>query len=205
MSVILQLTIGAAYPVLRGCDHYWSVMMDFAMREETFTARDIFGKSNVSNSSDIRSFLKRLTLAGYIETVGDNPVTCRVVKKQAATPRIRHDGSVIEGASRTQAMWNLMRGPVGRLGFNAVELAMLASTDEVTISKDCAARYIKRLDDAGYLVLRRKGGNHRPSEWFLLPDMISGPAAPKVLKSRMVFDPNRAEVMGSPLAEEEQS
>jgi len=205
MSVILQLMIGKSCPVLRGRDHYWSVIMDFAMREETFIARDVFGKSNVPDSGDIRAFLKCLTLAGYVESTGENPVSYRVIKKQAATPRVRPDGSVIEGVGRNQAMWNLMRGPVGRSGFSADDLVQKASTDEVKISVDCAKRYIKRLDDAGYLVLRQKGGKHRPPEWRLLPHMMTGPDAPKVLKSRMVYDPNRQQMVGEVLAEEEQS
>lgn len=202
MSVILKLRIKGAHKVLRGGDHYWSVVMEYAMREETFTARDIIGQSNAS-SNDVRGFLRRLSLAGYIDVAGQDPLTYRVMKPQAATPRVRSDGSVIGGVSRNQAMWNLMRGPVGRSGFTANDLAMLASTDEVSISQDCAARYIKRLDDAGYLVLRQKGARRRLPVWALLADMISGPEAPKVLKSRMVYDPNRAEVMGQPLAEEE--
>ena len=204
MSVILQLKVAKAHPVLRGIDHYWSVMVDFALREEAFTARDIFGRSN-AEGSDIRTYLKRLALAGFIEQVSSNPIAYRMAKRQSATPRVRADGSVIAGVSRNQAMWNLMRGPVGREGFTVWDVATLASTDEVRISQDCAQRYIKRLDDAGYLVLRRRRGRDRPPMWALLPDRNTGPDAPKVLKSRMVFDPNRAEVVGLPLAEEEPS
>jgi len=204
MSAILRLSIKGTRPVLRGWDHYWSVIMDFAMCDTPFSAHDINARSD-ARRSDIRDFLKRLKLAGFIEETGEDPVAFRVLKKQSATPRVRRDGSVIEGAGCNQAMWNLMRGPVGRSGFTADDLEKLASTDDVRVSKANAKSYIQRLNGAGYLILRQKGGPQKLAVWALLPDMNSGPVAPKVLRSHMIFDPNKQEIVGETLAEEEQS
>ena len=204
MSAILRLKIRDIHPVLRGCDHYWSAMMDLAMRGETFSLNDIDMASS-ARRTDIRDFIKRLHLAGFIEQIEGEPWRFRVLRKQSATPRVRRDGTVISGVSKNQAMWNLMRSPVGRAGFTADDLVNLASTDEVRISKLTAQSYIKRLSEAGYLSLRQKGAPGKLAIWLLLPDMNTGPDAPKVLRSRMIFDPNKQEVVGETLAEEEPS
>jgi hypothetical protein len=204
MPAILRLTIKETHPVLRGWDHYWSVAMEFAARNEAFTTRDIEWRSN-TRRTDIRDFLKRLKLAGFIEDAGGEPASFRVVRMQSATPRVRRDGSVIDHVGCNQAMWNTMRSPVCRAGFTADDLVNWGSTDEVRISKASAKSYIKRLNAAGYLVLRQKGGPQKLALWALLPDMNTGPEAPKVLRSHVVFDPNRQAVVGEILAEEEPS
>jgi hypothetical protein len=205
MPAILRLTIKETHPVLRGWDHYWSVAMEFAARNEAFTTRDIEWRSN-TRRTDIRDFLKRLKLAGFIEDAGGEPASYRVVRMQSATPRVRRDGSVIDHVGCNQAMWNTMRSLrcAGR-ALPPMTWSTGAPPTRCGSARPAPRATIKRLNGAGYLVLRQKGGPQKLALWALLPDMNTGPDAPKVLRSHVVFDPNRQALVGETIAEEEPS
>jgi hypothetical protein len=63
------------------------------------------------------------------------------------------------------------------------------------------ARYATALRDAGYLIA--SGPKHRLS-FQLKPSMNTGPKAPRLLRTRMVFDPNRGVVAGEIVAEQQE-
>lgn len=202
MSAVLRLKINSAKPILRGWDHYWSVMMDYAMQEQPFTVKDVYARSN-TQMGNVQDFARRLVAGGFIERQGDG--SYRVIRKQDATPSVRRDGTVMEGATCNQAMWNLMRGPVGRRGFTVDDLVHYASTDTLQIARTSAKSYVQRLSEAGYLVALQPGKPGTLAVWSLLPKMNTGPKAPKILRTRFVFDPNTEQTVGDAIAEEERS
>jgi hypothetical protein len=99
-------------------------------------------------------------------------------------------------------MWNIIRGPQARDGIDARDLVVLAETDDVQIGLATAKEYLLRLAAAGYLICLKKAAQNRLSRYRLLPDMNTGPKAPKVLKTSVVYDTNRRMVIGRAIAEE---
>lgn len=206
MSIVLQLKVKKTKPVLRGINHYWSIIMERHRQGQPFTRRGIDAASN-SDLASIRDFIRRLERAGLIERVGveaSGEIMFRPLIVQSAAPRVRRDGTVIESQPATRCMWNLMRAPMARQGFTYRDLVHWGSTDETPISVQTAKSYIKSLNAAGYLIELQTGNGHRPSTWRLDPKMNTGPAAPMILRTKMVYDPNRAEVYGPAVADEGQ-
>ena len=200
MPMILNLK-SRGKPVLRGQEHYWSVIMAHLARDEPFTARDIMLSSN-ANRSSVHEYLRRLEAGGLIRAVEGG---FRATERRGSAPRLRRDGSIIESVSANTCMWNLMRGPTGRAGFTFRDLVHWASTDETVVSAWVAQTYIRSLAAAGYLIEVEPGRSGRPGVWRLDPRMNSGPYAPKLMRAKLVWDPNRQDVTGPATADEVQS
>jgi hypothetical protein len=206
MSLLLALKVQKGKSVLRGIDHFWNVIMDLHRHGKPFSIR-IIDQAGNADESTVRDFVKRLVAANFIEQVEGAALAIDVLYRpiviQSAAPRIRRDGSVIEAQPANRAMWNMMRGPSGRSGFTYKDLVAWGSTDEVPIAPATAKTYIHVLSQAGYLICLLKGTPGKAAVWRLDPKMNSGPEAPKVLRSRLIYDPNRSEVVGDVIAEEE--
>ncbi len=200
MSMQLHLTMKKGKMPLRGEDYLWSLMMERHDADQTFTVADIRLKSSAAEPT-VREFIGRLLRGGLIKGVPTPPVqSYRVAKPQAETPRVRKDGSLIESAGAAQCMWNAMRTAF-RTGFDAIDLVSFASTDDVPITLGTAQGYIKSLSKAGYL-LKLTNGSKPTQIWRLDPSMNTGPRAPMLLKTKLVFDPNRGDIIGAAEAEE---
>lgn len=205
MSIVLQITARKGKPVRRGIDHYWSIMMDREMADETFTVGEILLLSEASRS-DVNDFVRRLMAAGIIRQthVGeDGEAVYKVAIRQAATPRVRRDGSVIEGASRQQCLWNAIRSPAMRQGFTIDDLVAWGSTDNVALKRATVSSYVLVIAAAGYLIKLDPGRPGRLTVWRLDPSMNTGPLPPKILRTKVVYDPNRAAIMGEAFGTEE--
>lgn len=206
MSIILSLKMASkGKPVLRGHDHFWSVIMERHRAGQTFSVRDIDLASNTAIET-VRDYVRRLEKARLIEAVEASPtfVDTRYQPQviQSASPRVRRDGTVIESQPATQCMWNMMRGPVGRNGFTYLDIVRCSQTDETSITTATARSYIQMLAAAGYLIVITAAKPRTPGLWKLDPKMNTGPQAPMILRTKVVFDPNRQEVFGSSEAEE---
>ena len=200
MSMQLHLTMKKGKMPLRGEDYLWSLMMERHEVDRSFTVADIRLKSSAAEPT-VREFMGRLLLGGFIQAIAAPPVqSYMVAKPQAETPRVRKDGSIIESAGAAQCMWNAMRTAF-RTGFNALDLVSFASTDEVDVTLPVALTYIKKLNAAGYLiVITRRAAAY--TVWRLDPAMNTGPKAPMILKTQLVFDPNKGDIIGAAEAEE---
>lgn len=203
MGIVLKVTAVKGKTPKRGFDHYWTVMMDYALAERAFTARDVFNHSNAT-LSDIKDFIRRLVKASFIEPVASDRAddTFKVVVRQSTTPKVRRDGTVIEGVSKQKAMWNFMRMSAGAQGFTAQDISVWASTNETRIGVETAKSYIRFLSKAGYLIEVQKGKSGNLSIFRLSPQMNTGPLPPIVLRAKGLFDQNRHEMVG-PVATEE--
>ena len=145
----------------------------------------------------IRSYVKRLCLAGFLEVIREEPVFGnarrkiyqRTAEAPVETPRVTREGkpSAPEG-SANENMWRTMR-ILGQ--FTARDLAIHASTEETIVSEGTAKAYTKMLFKAGYLVLAQAGKTPKTQHLYrFLPSRYSGPRAPMIQKIKAVFDPN---------------
>lgn len=207
MSIVLKLVLAGSKRVLRGQVHFWRMMREQHAEHGQFSVASIDAASN-ARREDIRKFMRSLLAAGYIEVVGEvashsSPEKLyRIVRNQAECPRLTKSGSQQTGQRN---MWNLLRGPMGRDGINARDLAVFASTEETPITFETAKSYIRTLAQAGYLACLVKGGPGKLAIWRLKPSMNTGPLPPMILRSKLVYDQNADRIMGDLIAEEEPS
>lgn len=188
--IMVQLT--ARVP--RGHQGFWEVIRDLHQSQGEWTIPDIDGCCNVDKGT-IRDFVRRLTLAGFVEVVREEPAgpraplkVYRLVRNQAEAPKLRRDGTPAKDLGRGQdQMWRAMK-MTDRFTVN--ELTVLASTDEHPVTRNTAASYVKHLLAAKYLK-RVSRGLYR-----LRPDRNTGPLAPQVYRSDFVFDPNLKQGFG---------
>jgi hypothetical protein len=198
MDMALKLKVVDAQPLLRGAAHYWSVIMDMAAAQQPITIRAVHGLSSAP-FNNVVTFFKSCEKAGVLERTADLDGRSAVYKAlliQSAPPRFNGNGSLVEGASRLQALWNAMRSPAFRAGFTIDDIVQWASTDEAKISVNYAGRYIKALGATGYLIADRK-------VWRLLPDMNTGPKAPKFMNMKIVYDFNSRRPINAVAVEED--
>ncbi|MES0879673.1 hypothetical protein [Roseibium sp. SCP14] len=209
MSIQLELRITNGKPIVRGHDHYWSVIRDLGKNAD-FTLAEIAARSNDKTNKCISDYMNRLVKAGFLTVVKTEKAptargglvdhhTYRLAKNQVRAPIINRDGSIGKQGRNNMQMWNAMRS---LKQFDKFELSIAATTPDVQVAVAAAFDYAHRLAKAGYLIVVRQGKSTTPTKWRLKPSMNTGPEAPKILRSKMVYDVNRGEIMGTPIAEE---
>lgn len=173
-----------------------------AMREKREFTVEALAFASSRHKTSVSDYLKRLSAAGIIEECGTMPSTLnphsrfqqkvyRLVNDTGnLAPRLTADGKPLIEA-RDQ-MWRTMKM---LSSFTSVDLAAAASTEECAVSPVDAKDYCKHLHKAGYLTLLRHPSPTAKAVYRLLPSMNTGPHAPKVQRTKLVFDPNRQEVM----------
>jgi hypothetical protein len=90
-------------------------------------------------------------------------------------------------------MWRTMKMLAA---FTPSDIAIHASTDDVSVNKSDAKDYIGHLHKAGYLTVTKKakpGCNQ--ARYRLLPSKNTGPHSPQVQRIKQVFDPNLNKVV----------
>lgn len=144
----------------------------------------------------IRTYMESLVAGGYAERcVTRRPkgtlVAYRLIRDVGVEhPRLNQQGEEI--ITSRDCMWRSMKM---LSTFTAADLALTASTSRCQVSPVDAANYCKHLHAAGYLALVREGGPHGKAVYKLLPTMRTGPHAPMVQRTKLVFDPNLNRVM----------
>ena len=196
MSRVLAFEVPPGKPVLRGNDHYWRVILDVGAGGEAWSVTDVLSRSRGADRSSVNDFVRRLCAGGFVVEAADRQRHYRLIRSQLATPSLRRDGTPgLQGRGQT-AMWNVLRGPLGRSGISAPEVALYASTETVRVAPASAASYLKHLAQAGYLLCLREGKPGKPASYRLKPAMHTGPLPPLVLRTQIVFDQNRGEAVG---------
>ena len=203
MSVILKLKLAGSKRILHGNDHYWKVVRELTEADSKahFTIADIDGKSNRVSYHTVRNFVKLLVNAGIAKKIGERfpnmeNIYC-LLRRPVDTPVLSKSGKTTRGQVQ-QNLWNTMTTVLKR-GFTTNELALYASTDDLPITLGSARAYVKALNRAGLLVV--KGNKARPT-YRVKPSFNTGPKAPKVLQSKVVFDANTETIIGDVIAEE---
>lgn len=174
--------------VPRGHQGFWDVIRELHQQQGEWTVADIDARCNVAKDT-IRDFLRRLTVAKFIEVVREEPAgprkaakVYRLVRNQVEAPKLRRDGSPAKDLGRGQdQMWRTMKM---HERFSAADLALLSSTSDIKVTQSTAASYVKHLLAAGYLKRVSRG------VYRLRPDRNTGPLAPQIYRSDFVFDPN---------------
>ena len=185
----------------RGKAYGRQAMWEAMRKKGTFTLQDI-AQASSRHANSVSEYMKRLLAAGIVEDAGSvqSPVSpveryqrkmLRLVRDSGhEAPRLKVDGSPLVEA-RDQ-MWRTMKI---LSSFSHVDLAVNASTEECPVAATDTQSYCGHLLKAGYLALIRKATPKNKAVYKLLPSMNTGPHAPKVQRTKVVFDPNRNEVM----------
>lgn len=188
--------------VPRGQQAYWDIIRDLASQGEPFTVRDILLGTNAPKDT-VGEYVARLVRGGYLERVGAGPdrrMRFRLLRDRPDAPRVRKDGSEATETGRgNDQLWRAMRM---LKTFTARELAVYASTDTVVVKLATARAYCDDLAKVGYLaVIEEARTGHishaRPRTYRLRPDMVTGPRAPMIQRTKFVWDPNLKKIMGA--------
>lgn len=178
----------------------WEAIRAWAEREDGFTTTDLSRASKVAVSL-ISEYLKALVAGGFLRRE-DRPRSgaahryWMVKDVGLEAPRLRRDGSEVTQGRGNESMWNAMRHFLPTFDFR--ELAAYASTPDHPVFPETAKAYIGALHAAGYLdeVAPAKLGS-RPiaARYALRHEMKTGPRAPMVQRTKVVFDPNQGRVV----------
>lgn len=196
MPIVLRVKIGDSRPVLRGHDHYWSVIRRLGADGATFTPKDVWMDCQPGVDADVRDFIRRLCKAGIARCNAEGRVA--LLQRPTYTPRLRRDGSENMQWRGRQQMWTAMRRSPG--GFTAKQLAIDATTDDVVVHLAAAQLYCTSLRKAGVLVVQPGA---RPAVYRLTGSGDTGPKAPTVLASQLLYDPNLQAIVGDEIEAEE--
>lgn len=158
-------------------------------RRDGFTRLDIAVAAGLELPTT-RKYLECLLKGGFIGGLPPRPgqtKTYTLLRDNGLeAPRLTRDGQPIPPTAH-ELMWRTLR----ILGdFDCVQLATMASTPEVTVTRVSAKHYVHFLHRAGYLTVLSQGVPHRSSSYRLLPGKYTGPRPPMVVKTDSVFDPN---------------
>jgi hypothetical protein len=181
--------------VPRGEAGYWSIILDLD-QSGPWTVRQICDRTNVQTQA-VGNFVRKLRLAGIANVIdrkpashggGDNlpaTVVYRLAKRPLLSPRLARDGKVMPETAIEQ-LWR------------AIKMAKVFSLAELAehcpdVPPKTAKAYLYQLSKAGIVA-------GKPAAYRLARKL--GPLAPKVLATRVVFDPNSKSVIGLPVASE---
>ncbi|WP_140941445.1 hypothetical protein [Prosthecodimorpha hirschii] len=201
MSIILALKVDKKTPIRRGSTYVWSVIRDLTAGpgglDRPVALAEILARLADTDHRTVRGFMRTLAAAGLVEALPGSPARWRVLKRPTQLPSLTRDGQRV--ASKSQQMWNTIRAlPT----FTAAEVAIAASIEDSIVQLNTAKTYVSLLSAAGYLKIDRAGGPGRPAVYRLKPSMNTGPLPPKILRTKLVYDPNRNEIVGPAEAEE---
>jgi len=191
-------------PVPSNYQGFWDIIRQVGRAGKSWSILDVLGlTSGGVKAQSIREYVNKLLSGGYVTTTGivkgsQQSLLYKLVKDQPEAPGLNRDGSPTKdrGIGRSQ-MWRSMKM---LQAFNARELALYASTDDVKVTFETAQQYLTQLRRAGYLAEvspAQLGGRYpRPATYRLIPTMNTGPLAPIVTRTDWVWDQNRRQVMG---------
>lgn len=205
MSILLKLKVKATgRPLEAGQDHFWRVMRTLDTGGP-WSVSDVLKHSRGASRDTLKDYVRRLVKGGYLvisETLPDGSRLYRIERRSSRAPSVGRDGSTGRQGTINRQLWTAIRS----LGaFSYRELIVAASTEEVPIRETTARDYLKRLCDAGYLRIVDASKPGIPRTYALKRSMNTGPDAPKVLRTKLIWDPNREEIIGETIAEEERS
>lgn len=178
-----------AVHVPRGPEAWWPAIVKIDAICSPWTVAEVAMLTGSVRRS-IQDYVGRLCAAGIAASL--RPGCYRLVRRPTEAPRLERDGSVSPPTGQQQ-MWTAIRA---LQSFSYVELAHAASIDTRPISPVAAKTYVNLLGRAGYLAVVQKAKPGTPAVWRLKPSMNTGPLSPLVMRTKFVWDPNRAEVVG---------
>lgn len=189
-TLVDMVTLSLTVP--RGEAGFWSIIREL---DETgpWTVRMVHDRSNVALQV-VAHYVRKLHLGGFAELVDQKPHrnlasanVYRLLRKPLQAPRLRSDGTELP-ETRAEQLWRAMK--MAKY-FAPADLAELCPG----VAEATAHNYCYQLAAAG--ILARTGSGFR-----LVRNL--GNQAPRVLATKMVFDPNAGAVVGPSVAREVQ-
>lgn len=190
----------------RGPEHYWNMARGFGA--EGFTLEQLAGCTNGVAYSTVKDWTYAMVAQGAIKAIGARKssiglpakIYAVAIRATKAPVQRRADYQGKRGRVRQQ-VWTAIRG---LKTFGLAELAVSASTEEYPVKLRTAEEYVRRLTNAGLLIVvtpYKRGGNGRgvgakAGVWRLKKSADTGPLAPKVFNASIVFDANRSAIVG---------
>lgn len=185
----------------RTYDGLWALMNWLDRERGGFSMADVVRlvDGKITNRI-VEGYVRALDRAGAITVavkIGSARIY-RVDRRFVETPRIKADGTLLQGPRRAATMWRSMKMLTY---FTAQDLASAASMPDLDVSVEQAQRYAAALSEAGYLITRQRGDE--APVYRLKTTMNTGPAAPEVLRAHLVWDPNTCRVANATARAEE--
>lgn len=171
-----------------------------AMRRlQRFTTADIAsaGRMEITGARDYLTSLQRGGYIAIAEIVKGGGAARTYIYELVRdigieAPRLRKDGRpCVQGLAREQ-MWRTMKILTD---FDYRDLAIAATTEDISVSEGNSRDYIHYLLTAGYLHLTAAGGPARPARYQFVRAMNTGPQPPMVQRTKVVFDPNLGRIV----------
>ncbi|MER9047626.1 hypothetical protein NKH89_10160 [Mesorhizobium sp. M0923] len=192
-SILDIVQISIAVP--RGEAGYWSIIRDLDLGGP-WTVRQICDRTNVKTQA-VGRFVRKLRLAGIAQVVDQKTashggganlpatVVYRLAKRPAVAPRLTPDGKTPPETAIEQ-VWR------------AIKMAKVFSLADMAencpdVPRRTVEAYLYALSTAGVVA-------GSPGRYRLVHNL--GLQAPKILATKMVFDPNSKTVIGRPVASE---
>lgn len=171
-------------------DGVWRLVLHLDQKRRPITWDCLRGVIEAGETgASLEAFVKGLVAGGYLRPNDDG--SFRLLRRQFETPRLTQAGKPLAHAMRSQHMWRAMK----MCGyFTARDLAIAATLPDYPVTEDEAQRYAEELVTVGYLQSRDNPDALRL--YRLKSKMNTGPAAPRVMRARFVWDPNLCRVMG---------
>jgi len=159
---------------------------DAIRRMGTFTVRELRDETLLGIDS-VRDYVAGLHAAQFIDRVlTGGPVTYSLIKDIGQdAPRVRKDGTPVTQGQGRENMWQAMRM---MRAFTAKELAIHARTPGCHVEESTAEDYSRHLWHAGYLRREPDGS------YLMLPTAYTGPRAPMIQRTKVVWDPNQNKI-----------
>lgn len=168
-----------------GSDDYWQLMLT----HEDWTPKDIALHCGV-HTSTVREFARRLVAGGYAVIKGKKVHS--LIKRPLQKPRLREDGTEQEETA-IETLWRSMRMAKT---FTVTNLIEFTNGRSEPIAESTARLYIRDLSAVGIVAPVEP----KAKTYCLVRNL--GSRAPRVLSTRIVFDPNARAVVGIATANE---
>ncbi|MHB2265845.1 hypothetical protein [Aliihoeflea sp. PC F10.4] len=177
----------------RGRDGLWRMLLDLDAKGP-WSNGEAMNATNL-NRGTVAEWLARLRKAGFAEQVGERPhhrgapaiALYQLTRRPIEAPRVSRDGTILPEL-QIELLWRTIKM---LKSFSIDELVAAASADDRTIHRNSADSYVRELARVGILA---KSGPLRARQFRLLRNV--GALAPKLLTSKVVYDPNSHAVIG---------
>lgn len=175
----------------------WTAIRALGRDDQTFTRADVWTacKREILRST-IKTYLDGLEKGGFLES--EQPGT-RLAKPYrlvddpgAEAPRVNRKGKTVTQGLGTDAMWRTIKL---LSTFTYRELALTASTAQVTIRDETAKDYCKHLAKAKLLRVVVPATPKALAQYAFAKSRDPGPKAPQIQRVKRVFDPNSNTVL----------
>ena len=195
----VQLAVRISY----GPEPIWRAMCDLTKTGRGFAVRDVTIRVGAGDYA-VRDYLRRLLCGGYVHEIGVSDLKVQlytVSRLECVAPRLLANGRRCTRSMIADHLWRTLKMTKGE-AMTVNRLAVMASTDDITIPEATALKYIQVLEQGGYV--RRVGKKNGPStQYRMIPGTYTGPAPPAMHRATFIYDANKRCVMGDPVASRE--